>query len=717
MKTEVLTPQSVFNQPQRLMVPLFQRPYVWNEDNQWDPLWVDVIRVAQRVLDNPRARHQPHFLGAVVLQQLQNPVGTMQERTIIDGQQRLATLQLLLDALHAELLSFRAEQPARRLETLVQNDKAFWERAEDRFKVWPTNRDRPAFQEVMAAPRPINYDSLKHRASRFARAHEYFGQRAREWLVADGDRHARAAAVERTVRELIQMVVIELTAEENAQEIFETLNARGAQLTAADLIKNFIFQRLTESGADVEAAYQRHWKDFETGFWETEVSAGRAKNQRSSVFLNQWLVAKTGEEILAREVFYRFKLYADYEASADMLHLLDQIHRAGQIYQEFVNSASQLGGAITRRALFAYRTSVMESEVTKPLVIFLYDPDDTPIPDLQITKALNVIESWLVRRMLVRATSKSYTQVVSDLITHVRKNGRNAAGDIIESYLGQQNATNWYWPDNEQMRTELRSLALYRRLSRARARMILEAIEDYERGWNGDALGLGGERVPRGTYTIEHILPRKWQAHWPLPTGKTAEDRDALVDTLGNLTLLTGKLNTGVSNGPWNGTEGKRNALEKHDVLMLNRRLLKQAVEAWNDAYIRERGETLIREVLDIWKVPEGHSIATTRLGRRPERKVELVDLISAGMINEGATLHAPRGKFGGRTATLLADGALEVNGVPCSTPSGAARLVTKTQVNGWSFWLVDLKAKRSLKDLVQEYVEQRGLDAEFGME
>ena len=108
METQVRTPQMVFMQPQRLIVPLFQRPYVWNEDNQWEPLWGDVVRVAQRLLADAHARHQPHFLGAVVLQQLQNPVGTMQERTIIDGQQRLTTLQLLLDALHAELLAVGA---------------------------------------------------------------------------------------------------------------------------------------------------------------------------------------------------------------------------------------------------------------------------------------------------------------------------------------------------------------------------------------------------------------------------------------------------------------------------------------------------------------------------------------------------------------------------------------------------------------------------------
>lgn len=66
METQVRTPQTVFMQPQRLVVPLFQRPYVWNEENQWEPLWDDLTRVADRVLQRPNERHQPHFLGAVV---------------------------------------------------------------------------------------------------------------------------------------------------------------------------------------------------------------------------------------------------------------------------------------------------------------------------------------------------------------------------------------------------------------------------------------------------------------------------------------------------------------------------------------------------------------------------------------------------------------------------------------------------------------------------
>ena len=83
-------------------------------------------------------------------------------------------------------------------------------------------------------------------------------------------------------------MVIDLQAQENSQEIFETLNARGTPLTAADLVKNFVFQRLEAEGVDTRRAYAEDWP-FESKFWETEVSVGRYNVSRSSLFLNQWL--------------------------------------------------------------------------------------------------------------------------------------------------------------------------------------------------------------------------------------------------------------------------------------------------------------------------------------------------------------------------------------------------------------------------------------------
>ena len=697
--------------PQRLLVPLFQRPYVWNEENQWAPLWDDVARVAERLLDAPNVVQQPHFLGAVVLQQVFNAIGAMQERIIIDGQQRLTTLQLLLDALHAELDQLGATQQALRIETLILNAAPFCEGEEDRFKVWPTNRDRAAFNCIMGAELPVAYDELEFAGARLVEAHRFFSGRLREWLLAGGadDAMNRASAIERTVRELLQIVVIDLTADENAQEIFETLNARGSQLTAADLIKNFIFQRLTENGDDVEHAYEQSWKTFETGFWETEVSFGRILYSRSSIFLNHWLIAQTGEDLVAREVFSRFKRYTDFGTKSPMVSLLAQIDRAAMVYRRIVEGASNYTEPIDRIGLFAYRTGTLDSEVFKPVLLMLLDPELPPIDAQQLNKALEALESWMVRRMLIRANTKGYNQLASELVRKLRESERASAGDVVESFLKGQTAASRYWPDDDEVRRELTGLMVYRRLRRGRLRMVLEAIEDHRRGWIGDQKGLGGQRVSRGSYAIEHVMPRSWAKHWPLPEGESDRDRDQLVHTLGNLTLLTSAHNSKVSNGPWSE---KRGSFEEHNVIKINQDLLTASVGGWDEPSIRVRTAELVSSVLMIWPAPEGHKSPEAVLVSLPKRKIGVIDLIGADLLQPGTTLTVRRKPHGHRIATVLPDGRIDVDGVAYDTPSGAARSIYGKQANGWRFFRVGASEKR-LSDIWFDYVEELSIEAD----
>jgi hypothetical protein len=696
-------------QPQRLMVPLFQRPYVWNRESQWEPLWFDVIRTAERLLSEPTAKYQPHFLGAVVLQQLQNPVGSLQTRTVIDGQQRLTTLQLLLDALHAELEAGGAQQPAMRLEALVRNPEAFCEQHEDQFKVWPTNRDRAAFNNVMDAAPPIPYTSLQYSAERLVQAHRYFADQARDWLNLEGQENfvKRAEKLEYTVRELLQLVVIDLTADENAQEIFETLNARGAGLTAADLIKNFVFQRLMEQGVDVELAYEKHWKDFETGFWEVEVNFGRLRYSRSSIFLNHWLIARTGEEIVARDVFNRFKRYADFEAGVPMIDLVRQIARASVVYRGFIEGAAA-NNPIDRVQLFAYRTSTLESEVFKPIALWLRDPEQDPVPSDQMEKVLTVLESWLVRRMLVRAITNAYNQVAAELINELRHSDRQSAGEVVEAFFAGQHAGSRYWPDDEEVLGDLKELLAYQRLRRARLRMLLEAVEDHKRGWKGANEGLGGERVARGKYHIEHVMPQKWQTHWPLDAGDSDQEREKVVQRLGNLTLLTSKLNSKVSNAAW---QVKREALLEHDVLKLNSGLLGLADEAWTGAKIRSRNDELAKAIVEIWPVPPGHKSGFGRSEAQPKRRVSIADLIGAGLLTPGTVLYARPKSHNGKQAIILSDGRIDVGGSLFDSPSGAARFISGRNANGWWFFNVGQTDGIPLAELLQEYVDQRSED------
>lgn len=710
METQVRTPQAIFMQPQRLLVPLFQRPYVWNEELQWEPLWRDLERVANRLLESPDKTHAPHFLGAVVLQQLPSQTSDLQQRTVIDGQQRLTTLQLLLDALHAEITQAGATMPAARLEPLIANAEAFRRKTEDRFKVWPTNRDREAFNEVMEAATPVDYPKLKHTGSRLAKAHQFFARQCREWLGSDGeDGHIpRAEAIERSARELLQIVVIDLTANENAQEIFETLNARGAVLTAADLIKNFVFQRLLEQGADVELAYSKYWSQFETAFWEREISVGRFKHQRSSVFLNHWLVARTGEEVVAREVFSRFKEFADHRAGQPMMTLLQEIARAAAIYRDFTEKAEVLDGPLCRLGMFSYRVTTLESEVIKPVLLALLDHVDGKLPEEQLETCLDVLESWLARRMLVRATAKSYSRLMADVVAVVRNARPDSVGRALQDYFSSQRSEAAYWPDDTEVRRELESMPIYRKLSRARVRLILESIEDHWRGWIKGQDSAAGMRIRRGSYAIEHVMPQAWGKHWPLPPGRTEVDRDLRIHRLGNLTLLTKKLNSTVSNGPWLGEKGKATHLQEKDVVLLNSRILAgYSTAQWDEASIDRRAGLMIDALLAIWPAPPGHRVQIERGQADISVTVEVADLVGAGYLASGQVLYSRPGKYGGHTARVLSDGRIEVEGKVFESPSSAAISVRQKTTNGWNFWRLEADGRRSLKHARDEYLRQ----------
>jgi hypothetical protein len=109
--------------------------------------------------------------------------------------------------------------------------------------------------------------------------------------------------------------------------------------------------------------------------------------------------------------------------------------------------------------------------------------------------------------------------------------------------------------------------------------------------------------IDRGKFTIEHVLPQTWKTHWPLVEADAAleRNRNHLLHTLGNLTLVTKRLNPKLSNGAW--TE-KREALAAHSVLRLNHDLLAGVSETWAEEQIAARSERLARVVVGVWPRP-----------------------------------------------------------------------------------------------------------------
>lgn len=686
------------------MIPLFQRPYVWGREAQWEPLWDDIIRMAEALRPNLNAPPKPHFLGAIVLQQRNVSIQSVPHRWVIDGQQRLTTLQVIIDAVQACMEANGLVAQAGRLRNLIENEDEYRHDADDVFKLWPTNRDRDAYREVMGATPPIDYSSLRYKNERIVLAHKFFSNSAHEYIEVGDERSQRANSLEIALKQLLKIVVIDLDADEDAQEIFETLNSRGVKLSAADLIKNFIFQRLEDDGSDAEKAYEKYWKRFETTFWETEIASGRLKQPRTAVFLNQFLIARTGDVVTASEVFYKFKEYV-FQCGLSTIDLLKSMHDLAEIYEAHVSNSQSTNNEIGPVDLFLYRTQAMDVEVIKSLVIYLLDPSLPKISDERIVKALTHVESWLVRRSLMRATTKGFNRFIAQMITELLKNVRLTSDEFIESYLASQTAESTFWPDDVQIRDQMKDFRMYRSIPRSRTRMILEALEDDARGYTRVRSGSAEQRCTRNTLTLEHVMPQSWEANWPLGDDETTDERGRRIQYLGNLTLLTTKLNSRVSNGPWLGAEGKKAALHLQSSLLLNAGVEQRYGAEWNVESIHLRNSDLVERIIAIWPTPIGHRVTNANETEIQVTYVSLLDLISAGFLESGDVLVPTWSTKSDRFATLKVDGALELdNGEVFESLSGAARRVLNSRTAaGWHFWKQN-SSNRALHEIRDEY-------------
>lgn len=594
----------------------------------------------------------------------------------------------------AELDSAGLTPLAQQLTNLTHNPQAFGVDGQDTLKLQHENDDRQDFVAVMSAEPPIDYSVLPR--SRIVEAHQYFAEQIREWL-GDPVNLERAQALVFALSRGVQLVVIALEHHEPSQEIFETLNARGTPLTAADLIKNYVFQQIVREGGSAEVAFRDHWRDLERPFWTREVRIGRYTMERLSLFLNHWLVARTGEEVSTRSTFTRFKSWFE-ESRQRMADVLSSLHRQAAAYESWVNESHRTQGDLDQIPLFVYRTEAAEVEAVKPILLRLFDVD-APLPSDVAAQALRDIESWVMRRALLRRPASESSRVIAGLVNELRGVPPEEVATALRASLLRLNRPGTYWPGTRELTQELTTAPVYTQ-PKARVRTYLEAIEDGMRGYAADT-PKSDSRVRRGSLTVEHLMPQRWKDAWPVEGLAQELERDAHVHRLGNLTLLTQSLNSSVSNGPWNGENGKRSALKASDTLLMTRGPRDQAM--WSEEFIDARTQEMLAAVVDTWPAPVDHNPeAVKRTEEITLNGVGLRQLVAAGTLTVGTVLQARDGVGEGHTARVLADGQLELDGVQYETPSGAGKAVLGRAVNGWNFWR--LPDGRRLMDVRRDY-------------
>jgi len=602
---------------ERHVVPLFQRPYVWQKEENWEPLWQDFSDLCDRVLAAPNEPVRGHFLGTLVLEQIPHKSGGVSTREIVDGQQRLTTLQILGQAVRHALQEVEvaaanagdepgtkaARLAAARIGAMTRNPD--FSEEDEQYKVWPTNEDRQPFRQVMDAARPADLMGVE---TRMAHAYRFFLDGVRPWLAA-GPAEERSNAISTALREQVRMIVLDLDDTDEPQAIFETLNAHGTPLLPADLIKNWLLWDAARQKLPLDQLYKQHWIPFDHDhdFWRAEVGTGHARRARIDTFLQNWLTMRCREMIPAKHLYDRFVKRMETERTDDekgddecgLDAVMSEIAVNGARFRTLVEPLGK-----TRFDTFLRRLSVMGLVVFHPFLLAVMARKELEQPARETLA--RVLESYLVRRMICNADTRGYGALCLTLLGALAgAGGANVVGAVLAS-LADADSKVIHWPTDEEFGRDWLRRQFYNSLRRDRVVMLLQAIEEHYQSEN-----VKGEPIIHFDYSklqVEHIMPQKWHEHWSVDGEAAIRLRDSKVDTIGNLTLVSEKLNPSLSNASWLGVEpmpeGKKAGLAQHSLLRLNSHLVSKYPDVWDEACIDSRADALLAAAKMIWPAP-----------------------------------------------------------------------------------------------------------------
>lgn len=614
MKSDTQSIYNLFQSKRRYVVPLYQRHYVWSKENQWEPLWEDIL---SKTLDHlSQNESSPHFMGAMVFAQIPTYGKQLPAHTVIDGQQRLTTLQLFLAAFRNvvrkhNVVEYVDEISLHVLNNGMMDDKMLEHWKVEQFKVLPTKADQAQFCDVIVSESreqleekyPPEYErrKIKPRPT-MVEAYLYFDQVLEDYL-NDPDIVAetsdRVEALHLALKTDLQVVTIDLEPKDDPQVIFETLNARGEPLLPSDLLRNNIFRRAELNGENQELLYQRYWKTFEEEFWRVEEKQGRLKRARIDLFMQHFLALKKAADVNVGHLFEEYKGWVkssnSYASVASELE--DLVRYAGAFHQLTAQSNESVFG------VFAQRLNVIDVRTIYPLLLFLLA--DSELSEEELAAAGRILESYLIRRAVCGKTTKNYNKSFLQIMRELQTN--RVTVEALEDQLLEFTGEAGVFPDDEEFEKAWLANPVYEMLGPRKVELILHAIED-------ELYTTGNERVIHSILTVEHIMPQKWETHWALTnipslqTGneftaanseKASEKRDNAIQTFGNLTLIVQPLNSSISNGKF---ADKKNKILEKSLLRLNRYL--NGVDEWDEESILKRGKALFQTAKKIWAYP-----------------------------------------------------------------------------------------------------------------
>lgn len=597
MEPRNYTVNQLFNGTEVYVVPKYQRLYVWTEEDQWEPLWEDVKSIAQELVsakekcdpddsDDALGEVESHFFGTLVLKQSGYTPESADKWRVIDGQQRLTTLQLMMSAVADQFRGMGIpDQPIR---NLIEN------RSETNpLKIEHGSENYEGFIDVMHA----TSDKRSVKGS-MGEGYRFFALESRNWL-ASGDTtiETSAWALRNAIVNKLRVVAIYLAGHEEEHKIFETLNARGERLTEWDKIKNFLLYKADgDTGTNQDEFYDSYLDAFDQDWWRQDVGRGVGIRPRSDVFADYWLESQLVAPVNARRVFRNFRSYVN-QRSGGLVDLGTELTSDAGHFKKFEH---RLEPATNAERRFHNRRLAINIGAWWPMLLKL----NKVFEELSCENGLRDIcfgylESFLVRRLIIGHQARNYDQIGFELMDGINENVKGPGGltETVRNRLASYSRPGNRWPNDRDVRSAIK----HRRLSSNAQRLVLEAVESYL------IPSLAGNQNVLAGLEVEHLMPLEWKAEdWPLPADENeteaAERRDELIHTLGNLTLINGGLNKRLSNRSW---VHKRGLIKASDNLFINKKLLKNPPDQWDEEQIEDRSEWIAKKVCEIWPRPD----------------------------------------------------------------------------------------------------------------
>lgn len=405
------------------------------------------------------------------------------------------------------------------------------------------------------------------------------------------------------------VVEISLSEGDDSQEIFYSLNSQGRPLSQSDLLRSLIFMRAEKERQNGDEIFEEHWSKFETPFWSDEIKRAGRPYSRLDLGLRYFLIAKTGQAVDARRVNEEYRRWAAAEPSRypSVKDELADFGRHSEIYKRYESAPeTPLPSSDLRRVL-----KDMEVSTALPLIMFL--ELEAGLEGERLGACLASIESFIARRVFSGEENKEYNKLFVEVVRALQGLKGDAVLPALNQKLLSGGGTTRHWPTDAEIIEKAITRPIYNLIKIAPLRLILERLEIALRNKKTE----GVEVAPN--LQVEHVLPRKWASFWKLDglsvpanvvespflaQGELAErvpairERNAMLHTLGNLTLLNKYLNPAASNGSF-----ELKLFEyKNSVLRLNRHF--DAASDWDEKAIRERGKKLGETLCKIWPRP-----------------------------------------------------------------------------------------------------------------